>query len=63
MQDLNDDNDLEQGKSFKYEINYINNEEVGFLNKISTLTQLLVKILYFPRRELNPGLLGESQLS
>ena len=30
MQDLNDDNDLEQGKSFKYEINYINNEEVGF---------------------------------
>ena len=63
MQDLNDDNDLEQGKSFKYEINYINNEEVGFLNKISTLTQLLVKIFYFPRRELNPGLLGESQLS
>ena len=63
MQDLNDDNDLEQGKSFKYEINYINNEKVGFLNKISTLTQLLVKILYFPRRELNPGLLGVSQLS
>ena len=63
MQGLNDDNDLEQGKSFKYEVNYINNEEVGFLNKISTLTQLLVKILYFPRRELNPDLLGESQLS
>ena len=47
----------------KYETNYINNEEVGLSNKISTLTQVLIKILYFPRRELNPGLLGESQLS
>ena len=63
MQDLNDDYDLEQEKGFKYEINYINNKEFGFLNKISTLTQVLVKMLYFPRRELNPGLLGESQLS
>ena len=47
----------------QYEINYINNEEVRLSNIILTLTQVLIKILYFPRRELNPGLLGESQLS
>ena len=40
-----------------------NNEKDGFSNKISTLTHVLVKTFNFPRRELNPGLLGESQLS
>ena len=40
-----------------------NNEKDGFSNKISTLTHVLAKTLNFPRRELNPALLGESQLS
>ena len=38
-------------------------KKAGFSNKLSTLTQVLVKPLIFPRRELNPGLLGKSQLS
>ena len=38
-------------------------EGVGFSFNALTLSKVLVKTLFFPRRELNPGLLGESQLS
>ena len=61
---LNDFNDLEVGNQcFIYTVKYIVHEGAGFSINILTLNKVLVKRLYFPRRELNPGLLGESQLS
>ena len=54
---------LKGNQGFKYKVKCIAHEGIGFSINILTLSKVLLKTLYFPRRELNPGLLGESQLS